>query len=51
MTNDTFSHKIADPYFTFKNRHTISFWHRQRLFQVRQYFTLQSYNVKQESLF
>lgn len=39
MTNDTFSHKIADPYFTFKNRHTISFWHRQRLFQVRQYFT------------
>ena len=51
MTNDIFSHKIADPYFTCRNRHTISFWHRQRLFQVRQYFTLQSYNVKQESLF
>ena len=51
MTNDIFSHQIADPYFTCRNRHTISFWHRQRLFQVGHYFTLQSYNVKQESLF
>lgn len=25
MTNDTLSHKIADPYFTFRNRHTIFF--------------------------
>lgn len=51
MTNDTLSHKIADPISLSGVDTLFLFIYRQRLFQVRQYFTLQSYNVKQESFF